>query len=774
MADDVDVEAVRKQLADAFRQISSDLDGVNRKARDATASSGGIGKLDAVFSGMAKTLLGTAGVAAGFYQVAKSLESVAAAGVQLQYLARDSGYAVKSVTDMQGAMRMMGASAQEANRTVGNLGDKMQSLAVFKEGSEIWQGMAKFPGAGAAIANTLMGIAKEGMKTGDQMGATAKMLELFNKQSPETKYAWAQVWGESVSHLENMARKLQVVREMAIPQLNTEAQEKYLQYMVGWQLKIEAVWNHVGEHILKRINEISDAQGESALTTKDVIDWSNDQVDKTIADFRRLIQEMREIRDTVNTLAEGKQPFGKDFDWLNKTPAELWREKQLEALGGSGGKRDGGDTSRFRDYPQADDPMGADYSRGSFYSKEYWQRRKRSDSGTSDITDFSGRRRSDDLVEVEKDSSKTLVEIRDTLQRMETGEAGNGSAGSAAGRYGQGATREGGALQSGLGGFRPGGVGTRADRNNNPGNIEYGEFAKKMGATGSDGRFAIFPDRETGFKAAESLLGGKGYAGLNLAQIGSRWAEGDPGWAKRVSKVTGIPLDAVPNDEQRQQIARQGLLAAEGSRYGFNGGGGNNTGGGAIPSAVLEQAKKAALTGGPGAVFDFIRSQGYNVNSAWCGDFAAATVKAAGGTPPKNPQVASNWRNYGQQVETPEPGDIAVRKGVRTGSTGSHVTVVDSVGRNQFYGVGGNQGSPRSRFSTGTYEFFRDNEAARRQVDKAQAPDKWSGGLNAKVEFLNVPNGVKTSADSEGDVFKQLQISRTKQMGVYNQPLGYE
>jgi len=37
------------------------------------------------------------------------------------------------------------------------------------------------------------------------------------------------------------------------------------------------------------------------------------------------------------------------------------------------------------------------------------------------------------------------------------------------------------------------------------------------------------------------------------------------------------------------------------------------------------------------------------------------------------------------------------------------------------------------------------------------------------VEFLNVPPGVRTSADTNGDVFKDLQISKTKQSGVYRQ-----
>lgn len=68
-------------------------------------------------------------------------------------------------------------------------------------------------------------------------------------------------------------------------------------------------------------------------------------------------------------------------------------------------------------------------------------------------------------------------------------------------------------------------VGARNWRNNNPGNIEYGPFAKRMGAIGTDGRFAVFPDYETGRKAKASLIfEGKSYRDLSLKDAISRYA----------------------------------------------------------------------------------------------------------------------------------------------------------------------------------------------------------------------------------------------------------
>ena len=78
----------------------------------------------------------------------------------------------------------------------------------------------------------------------------------------------------------------------------------------------------------------------------------------------------------------------------------------------------------------------------------------------------------------------------------------------------------------------------------NPGDIEYGEFAKSHGATGylvaqGGKKIATFPDDATGKEAARALLGTKGYAGLSPEQIISRWQTGKAGSAS--SLMNGIP-----------------------------------------------------------------------------------------------------------------------------------------------------------------------------------------------------------------------------------------
>jgi hypothetical protein len=67
-------------------------------------------------------------------------------------------------------------------------------------------------------------------------------------------------------------------------------------------------------------------------------------------------------------------------------------------------------------------------------------------------------------------------------------------------------------------------VGTRPQRNLNPGDIEAGRFAAAHGATGSDGRFAIFPTADAGFAAMRALFQAPGYRGLTVADALNRWA----------------------------------------------------------------------------------------------------------------------------------------------------------------------------------------------------------------------------------------------------------
>jgi len=325
---------------------------------------------------------------------------------------------------------------------------------------------------------------------------------------------------------------------------------------------------------------------------------------------------------------------------------------------------------------------------------------------------------------------------------------------------------ESGGSTSGTGGSTGGGGGTRGDRNNNPGNLKMGPHARAFGAVGADDKgFAIFPNRESGEAAQETLLKSDRYKGLTLSQFAGKYAEGSPDWAKTVGGTLGIgPNDIVNNQDPRLAGAIRKAEGTGGAR-----GDGSSSGSGAPPSAILEQAQQVAVLGGPAAVSKFMADQGYPKNGAWCGQFAASVVKAAGGTPPKNPAIATNWRNYGNEVGTPQPGDIAVRKGSRfggyapTGSTGSHVNIVESYDpkSGSFSSIGGNQGPIRGQASASRYQFFRASPLDGTRLDGNR--DMTVTGKGQLEVTVNGPPGTRASGSGEG-LLKDTTITRETQM----------
>lgn len=107
----------------------------------------------------------------------------------------------------------------------------------------------------------------------------------------------------------------------------------------------------------------------------------------------------------------------------------------------------------------------------------------------------------------------------------------------------------------------------RGFRNNNPGNIEDGTFARSQpGYSGSDGRFAKFASMDNGTGAMGTLLDSYNKRGLNTVNgIINRWAPSSDGnnvsaYAANVSKQLGIgPDDPIPPEMKSRLVAAMAL-----------------------------------------------------------------------------------------------------------------------------------------------------------------------------------------------------------------------
>ena len=100
--------------------------------------------------------------------------------------------------------------------------------------------------------------------------------------------------------------------------------------------------------------------------------------------------------------------------------------------------------------------------------------------------------------------------------------------------------------------------GSRAWRNNNPGNLEYGKFARNHGAIGTDGRFAIFPDTATGFKAMASLLATNSYQKLTIEGAINRYAPPNENnvenYLKSIERQTGFLRSTPMNNLSKDNL----------------------------------------------------------------------------------------------------------------------------------------------------------------------------------------------------------------------------
>jgi hypothetical protein len=89
-------------------------------------------------------------------------------------------------------------------------------------------------------------------------------------------------------------------------------------------------------------------------------------------------------------------------------------------------------------------------------------------------------------------------------------------------------------------------------RDNNPGNIIFGKFAAKYGATKDPySQNAIFPSVDVGYQAMRDLLGSSSYSNLSIRDAIAKWVSNPtilPTYVKNVSDWTGLDPNARVSD----------------------------------------------------------------------------------------------------------------------------------------------------------------------------------------------------------------------------------
>lgn len=98
----------------------------------------------------------------------------------------------------------------------------------------------------------------------------------------------------------------------------------------------------------------------------------------------------------------------------------------------------------------------------------------------------------------------------------------------------------------------------------------YGAFARSQGAIGSDGRFAVFPDRATGYRAMGGLVFNGKYADLSLKDAIARYAppheNNSLAYARAVASKVGVSLATKMRDVpmELRGVLTQAMAGVEG------------------------------------------------------------------------------------------------------------------------------------------------------------------------------------------------------------------
>jgi hypothetical protein len=173
--------------------------------------------------------------------------------------------------------------------------------------------------------------------------------------------------------------------------------------------------------------------------------------------------------------------------------------------------------------------------------------------------------------------------------------------------------------------------GTKSWRNNNAGNIRYGEYAQKMGAIGKDkDGFAIFPDEATGDEARKKLIfASNSYKNLSLNDAIARYAPPNENntslYQKTISKAAGLS-----GNERMSSLSPETqniILAAMKKHEGYK------------PGKIVEN--KIALQKGPSLVSNLKSASDASRASAMAKSSQAAkvtvnNVNGGGGSPVVN------------------------------------------------------------------------------------------------------------------------------------------
>ena len=116
--------------------------------------------------------------------------------------------------------------------------------------------------------------------------------------------------------------------------------------------------------------------------------------------------------------------------------------------------------------------------------------------------------------------------------------------------------------------------GSQSWRNNNPGNIRYGPFARSQGAIGSANGFAVFASEQEGQNALNVLMSGSTYSAMTINAAIEKYAPSNENdsvsHAANITRISGLSGNRTIGDLTHEEFLRltDAIKIAEGFKPG--------------------------------------------------------------------------------------------------------------------------------------------------------------------------------------------------------------
>jgi hypothetical protein len=771
-------------LSQSLIKIGQNLQGLDRISKDVTSSSGGIGRLDATIAGMATRILGPVGLVAGLWQISSALSNVASQSVQMQAFARNTGLATDSIKNMQLQLQMIGQTSEQAKATVGQLAGTLNDFNTNQRESGLDKNFRSGRGAGGVeFLNEL----KTAAGNAEKQIEIVKKWYSFQRDDRERRgfLEGLNVQGLGLAEMEELLKDGGRISTAFKKQ--TDAMNQYHRDTVVFKDNMSETWNAISGNIISEINKLTGglegagsnfeafAKGFNWTTTKffDVLRGQNESM---AADVKAAWKWMEENSGNAYKTKPKMLEYGPDHGPL---------------------------------------PLGSEYGpdHGPLDETTKWWQMKgklptldlRRNGGTSGATDFGGMRRTQSI---EEDQSKTLVDIRDILQRMEGGSgSGGGGGGSYPGSAGVAGGGRGslGARLGMYGGNGTAGVGAergKVARGGDPRGME-GYIRETAAKYGIDPDTAVAVAKSEGLSTFQSSVPRTGKGSLNGREasfgafqlytgggLGNEWQAANPGL-----DITDPANEKSTIDFALKHAARKGWGSWNGAKntgigpwagIGRNGvspqpGGDERASpfsGMSFGGDVRERqravagTRKGDLNSNLRTAFDYASSRtGLTVDVTSGGQRMSGAPGWKGSHRHDDGNAADfNLRDENGNIVSPnDPRALefyryAAQGGV-TGGGAQYMRDPNKIHLDRSGGVYAGSREFRAAIARGRTETEEFTTAARARMDAAKNSGT-ENSLKATIDFNNVPPGVKTSVEKEGEIFKELQVQKSRQNEV--------